>query len=149
MAPSLTLASADVEAFMPSGRTLEWNRCGRRARGLSFARRVDVPFEASVARLNEWMAAHAGAVDIGRSRLISRLPGSDDDRLRIEVSLGRGSTGRAVPMELELIRWSPRLGTAIELQPRRDVRPSARYFDAGHALLDAVAAIIASDLDAA
>ena len=149
MAPSLTLASADVDAFEPSGRALDWNRCGRRARGLSFARRVAVPFEASVARLNEWMTAHGGAAEIGRSRVISRPPGSDNDRMLLEVSLGRGSTGRSVPMELELIRWSPTLGTAIELQPRRDVRPSARYFNAGHALLDAVVAIIDSGRDAA
>jgi hypothetical protein len=111
------------------------------------ARRVAVPFEVSVARLADWweFSEASGAVEIGRSRLVAPLPGSDDDRFRIAVSLGRGSTGRPVPMELELIRWSPALGTALELQPRRDVRPSARYFNAGHALLDGVVTIIDGD----
>ena len=144
MASLLTEASISADSLAVSNRSLDWNRCGRRSRGLSFARRVDAPFEVSVARLEAWwdLAAQNGIVEIGRSRLIGRLPRSDADRLLIEVSLGRGSTGRTVPMDLELTRWSAALGTAVELEPRRDVRPSARYFNQGHALLDGVTAIL-------
>jgi hypothetical protein len=45
-------------------------------------------------------------------------------------------------MVLELVRWSAAFGTRLELEPDRDVRPHDRYFRAGHAVLDRVAAVM-------
>ncbi len=73
--------------------------------------------------------------------MVRRAAGSAEGQ-SFDVLLGRGSARRPVPMELRVGRWSTASDTALDLQPRRDVRPSARYFAEGHGLLDALEALL-------
>ena len=59
------------------------------------------------------------------------------------VELERGWVVPALRMELDLFPWFETFGTKLSLHPRRAVRPSRRYFKAGHAVLDGVIAELA------
>jgi hypothetical protein len=129
---------------LPS-RALNTSRRGVRSSEVTFVRRVDAEFATGLERLEQWWgeSARDGVVEIGRSRLIVPLaPAMADDRFSIHVVLGRGPLWPVLPMELELLRWSAAFGTRLELEPDRDVRPNVRYFTAGHAVLDRVAAVM-------
>lgn len=113
---------------------------------LSFIRRLDMSYEQCVTALEYWWAAEGGehelSVGAGGVLLLAgaeRPPSVCLRRLR--VRLDRGWLPPALPMELEISRWSSLRGmTYLELVPRRAVRPSRRYFEAGHRLLDALTA---------
>ena len=108
---------------------------------LSFRRIVDIPFGTCLAALESWQRTrHDGEVHIGNSRL--RGPITHDRHSgtrRIEVGLARWPLRPLLRMRLDIDHWSstpPR--TALELIPRRRIRPTATYFRAGHLLLDSL-----------
>jgi hypothetical protein len=113
--------------------------------GLAFQRHVDVMYETCVLRLTDW-ARHSerlGTVEVGRSRLA--VPARDAFRSghgHIDVHLGRGLLRPSLPMDLEVVRWSSAFGSVLELHPARGVRPDARYFREGNAMLDRLTAVI-------
>ena len=116
-------------------------RMGSPVYWLSFARIIDVPFEACVATLESWQrTGPAGKRRIGQSLL--RWPIEHDRKAgtcRIEVGLARGPLRPPLRMRLDIDRWStsfPR--TALELIPCQLVRPTAAYFRSGHLLLDSL-----------
>ena len=107
----------------------------------SFRRIVDIPFETCVAALEGWR--HEGSdtdLHLGHSRL--RGPVEHDrasGTCRVEVRLARGSLRPPLRMRLNLDGWSRPSSTALELIPCGRVRATARYFRAGHLLLDSLA----------
>ena len=111
------------------------------AGSLSFRRIVDLPFEACVAALENWMhTGQDGDLQIGPSLL--RGPAEHDRHsgtCRIEVRLARRPLRPPLRMRLDVDRWSPPPSrTAFELIPCQRVRPTATYFRAGHLLLDSL-----------
>jgi hypothetical protein len=116
-----------------------------RAYGLAFQRHVDVLYETCALRLTDWAqhAARFGTVEIGRSRLtVPALDGFRPGRGHIDVRLGRGLLRPPLPMDLHVVRWSSAFGSVLELHPARGVRPDARYYREGNALLDRLTAVI-------
>ena len=108
--------------------------------GLSFRRIVDIPFETCVAALEGWR--HQGRnseLQLGQSRLRGPI---EHDRgsgtCRVEVRLARGPLRPPLRMRLNVDCWSRPSSTALELIPCGRVRATARYFRAGHLLLDAL-----------
>jgi len=113
--------------------------------GLAFQRHVDVLYETCVLRLTEWAqsSARLGTVEVGRSRLT--VPSRDafrSGRGHIDLRLGRGLLRPSLPMDLDVLRWSSAFGSVLELHPSRGVRPDARYYREGNALLDRITAVI-------
>ena len=107
----------------------------------TFLRAVGVPYRACVTALCDW--SEGGVVELRRGRLV--VPSTLAQRVggcTIRARLRRGPAwSPPMPMELELIPWSQTLATTwLALFPRRRVLLSRRYFRAGHALLDEVAA---------
>lgn len=108
---------------------------------LSFRRIVDVPFDACVAALESWRLQGPGSeLHVGQSRLrgpIEHDPGSGT--CRVEVRLARGPLRPLLRMRLNVDCWScSPPGSALELIPCGRVRATARYFRAGHLLLDSL-----------
>jgi hypothetical protein len=106
---------------------------------LSFRRIVDVPFETCVAALDRWQRNGCGAgLRFGASQLLGPMEHDrDSGTCRIQVRLVRGPLRPALPMRLDLDRWSA-ASTAVELIPCGRVRPTPAYFRAGHLLLDSL-----------
>ena len=108
--------------------------------GLPFRRIVDISFETCVAALEGWR--HDGdhsELQLGQSTL--RGPVEHDrgsGTCRVEVRLARGPLRPPWRMRLNVDRWSRPSSTALELIPCGRVRATARYFRAGHLLLDAL-----------
>jgi len=106
---------------------------------LSFWRIVPTPFAAWVAALERWqLTARDGEGRLGHSVL--RGPAEYDPHFgtcRIEVRLARGPLRPPVRMQLHIDHWSA-TATAAELIPCQRVSPTAAYFRAGRALLDAL-----------
>ena len=105
---------------------------------LSFRRIVDIPFQTCVAALEGWRReGHNGELHLGQSRLRGPI---EHDRgsgtCRVEVRLARGPLRPPLRMRLDLDCWSRSSSTALELIPCGHVRATARYFRAGHLLLD-------------
>ena len=107
---------------------------------LSFRRIVDIPFETCVAALEGWRhEGHKDELHVGQSTLrgpIEHDPGSGT--CRVEVRLARGPLRPPLRMRLNLDCWSRPSSTALELIPCGRVRATARYFRAGHLLLDSL-----------
>ena len=105
----------------------------------SFWRIVDVPFETCVAALDSWLCTrHGGELRFGGSQLLGPMEHDrDSGTRRIQVRLARGSLQPPLRMRLDIDRWSSS-STALELIPRRLVRPTADYFRVGHLLLDSL-----------
>jgi len=112
-----------------------WSVLGR----LSFRRIVDIPFETCVAALDNWQRTwQAGELPIGGSRVRGPIEhDGDTGTCRIEVRLARGPLRPLVRMRLDIDRWSSS-STALELIPCERIRPTTRYFRAGHLLLDSL-----------
>ena len=110
-----------------------------RIESLSFRRTVDVPLEACVAALNDWLqAVHGGEVRLGTGQLLGPMAHDHDlGTHRIQVRLARGPLSPLLPMRLDLDFWSPS-STTLELIPGRLVRPTPEYFRAGNALIDSL-----------
>jgi hypothetical protein len=108
--------------------------------GLSFRRIVDIPFETCVVALEAWRhQGHHSELQLGQGRL--RGPVEHDrgsGTCRVEVRLARGPLRPPWRMRLNVDRWSRPSSTALELIPCGRVRVTARYFRAGHLLLDAL-----------
>jgi hypothetical protein len=106
--------------------------------GRSFRRIVDIPFETCVAALEGWRhQGHHSELQLGQSRL--RGPVEHDrgsGTCRVEVRLAQGPLRRPWRMRLNVDCWSRPSSTALELIPCGRVRATARYFRAGHLLLD-------------
>jgi hypothetical protein len=108
---------------------------------LSFRRIVDIPFDACVAALESWrLQGHDSEVRVGQSRLRGPI---EHDRgsgtCRVEVRLARGPLRPPLRMRLDVDCWSSSPpGSALELIPCGRVRATARYFRAGHLLLDSL-----------
>jgi hypothetical protein len=108
---------------------------------VSFRRIVDIPFEACVAALESWrLQGHDSELRVGQSRL--RGPVEHDrgsGTCRVEVRLARGPLRPLLRMRLDVDCWSSSPpGSALELIPCGRVRATARYFRAGHLLLDSL-----------
>ena len=104
---------------------------------LSFRRIVDAPFETCVAALDRWQRTGRG-LRFGASQWLGPVEHDrDSGTCRIRVRLDRGPLRPALPMRLDLDRWSA-ASTAVELIPCGRVRPTAAYFRAGHLLLDSL-----------
>ena len=106
---------------------------------LSFRRIVPIPFAACVAALDSWqLTAPGGELRLGAGVLCGW---AEHDRhvgtCRIEVRLARGPLRPPVRMQLHIDHWSA-TATAAELIPCQRVSPTAAYFRAGRALLDAL-----------
>jgi hypothetical protein len=106
--------------------------------GLSFRRIVDIPFETCVAALEGWqLDGDNTKLQLGHSRLRGPM---EHDRgsgtCRVEVLLARGPLRPPLRMRLNVDCWSRPSSTALELSPGGRVRATARYFRAGHRLLD-------------
>jgi hypothetical protein len=108
--------------------------------GLSFRRIVDIPFETCVAALEGWRhGGYNSELQLGQSTL--RGPVEHDrgsGTCRVEVRLARGPLRPPLRMRLNVDCWSRPSSTALELVPCGRVRTTARYFRAGHVLLDAL-----------
>ena len=106
---------------------------------LSFWRIVDVPFDACVAALDNWLRTrHGGELRFGGSQVLGPMEHDHDSGTRrIQVRLARGPLYPPLRMRLEIDRWSS-ASTALELIPGRLVRPTADYFRAGRLLLDSL-----------
>jgi hypothetical protein len=107
-------------------------------RQLTFSRRVDRPFEASLNAIVHWHPDPA-MFDEGCATIDAPEKAR---RYRLSVRLRRIGR-RSVPMELVVTRWSTS-ATHVELLPLRAVRPGRRYFVKGRALLDDATETIAS-----
>ena len=107
--------------------------------GLPFRRIVDVPFETFLAAVESGQRTGLdGELRIGESRLRGPIEHDrDSGTRRIEVRLARGPLRPLMRMRLNIDRWSSS-STALELIPCGRVRATARYFRAGHLLLDAL-----------
>lgn len=94
---------------------------------LSFWRIVDVPFETCVAALDSWLrTGHGGELRFGRSQLLGPMEHDHDlGTRRIQARLAWGPLHPLLRMRLDIDRWSSS-STALELIPRRLVRPSLR-----------------------
>ena len=108
---------------------------------LSFRRIVDIPFETCVAALEGWRhEGHHTELQLGQSTL--RGPVEHDrgsGTCRVEVRLARGPLRPLLRMRLDIDCWSSSpSGSALELIPCGRVRATARYFRAGHLLLDSL-----------
>jgi hypothetical protein len=104
----------------------------------SFRRIVDIPFETCVAALEGWRREGLNSdLQLGQSTLRGPI---EHDRgsgtCRVEVRLARGPVRPPLRMRLNIDRWSRPSSTALELIPHGRVRATARYFRAGHLLLD-------------
>ena len=75
-----------------------------RIESLSFRRTVDVPLEACVAALNDWLqAAHGGELRLGAGQLLGPMAHDHDlGTHRIQVRLARGLLSPLLPMRLDL-----------------------------------------------
>jgi hypothetical protein len=106
---------------------------------LSFWRIVPSPFRVWVAALERWqLTTRDGERRLGQSVLRGQAERDPHfGTCRIEVRLARGPLRPPVRMQLHLDHWSA-AATAIELIPCQRVQPSAAYFRAGRALLDAL-----------
>jgi hypothetical protein len=107
---------------------------------LPFRRIVDIPFETCVAALEGWRReGHNTELQVGQSRLRGPI---EHDRgsgtCRVEVHLALGPLRPPLRMRLNVDRWSRPSSTAFELIPCGRVRATARYFRAGHLLLDSL-----------
>ena len=103
----------------------------------SFRQIVDVPFETCVAALDSWLRArHGRELRFGRSQLLGPMEHDRDlGTRRIQVRLARGALRPLLRMRVDIDRWSSS-STALELIPRKLVRPTADYFRTGRLLLD-------------
>lgn len=112
---------------------------------VSFWRIVPSPFPAWVAALERWqLTGRDGHLRLGDSVLHG--PADHDPQFgtcRVEVRLARGPLRPRVRMQLHLDHWSA-AATAVELIPNGHPRPSAAYFSAGRALLDALTRAVAA-----
>jgi hypothetical protein len=111
---------------------------------LSFRRIVDIPLEACVTALESWrLHGHDGELRVGKSRLRGPI---EHDRgsgtCRVKVDLAQGPLRPLLRMRLDVDCWSSPSSTALELIPRGRVRATARYFRAGHLLLDSLAHLL-------
>ena len=106
---------------------------------LSFWRIEDVPFETYVAALDSWLhTGHGDKLRFGGSQLLGPMEHDRDlGTRRIQVHLARGPLHPPLRMRLDIDRWSSS-STALELIPRRLVRPTPDYFRAGRLLLDSL-----------
>jgi len=112
-----------------------------RALAVTFLRVLDLPCSESFTALHAWWASEAcgGEMIAGRSHLVGPpTVEPTTGQCRIGAVLTRPLPHRALAMDLELFPWLGTSGTKLNLRPRRRVRPSRHYFDAGHLLLDAV-----------
>jgi hypothetical protein len=122
--------------------------CGKEGRPLltpdpgwpSFRRIVDIRFDACVTALESGrLHGHDGGLQAGKSRLRGPI---DHDRgpgtCRVKIDMAQGPLRPLLPMRLDLDCWSSPSSTALELIPCGRVRATARYFRAGHQLLDAL-----------
>jgi hypothetical protein len=94
-----------------------------------------------VAALESWqLQGHDSELHVGRSRL--RGPIKHDrgsGTCRVEVRLAQGPLRPLLRMRLDVDCWSSSPpGSALELIPCGRVRATARYFRAGHLLLDSL-----------
>jgi len=108
-------------------------------RSQSFWQIVDVPFETYVAAVDSWLGTgHRGELRFGRSQLLGPLEHDRDvGTRRIQVRLARGPLHPTLRMRLDIDCWSSS-STALELIPRKLVRPTADYFRTGRLLLDSL-----------
>jgi hypothetical protein len=106
--------------------------------GLPFRRIVDIPFETCVAALEGWRHdGHHSELQLGQSRLHGPVEHDrDSGTCRVEVRLARGPLRPPWRMRLNVDCWSRPSSTALELIPGGRARATARYFRAGHRLLD-------------
>jgi hypothetical protein len=109
---------------------------------LSFRRIVDVPFETCVAALDRRPRTGGRAsLRFGAGQLSGPMEHDrDSGTCRIHVRLARGPLRPAVPMRLDLDRWSD-ASTALELIPCGRIWPTPAYFRAGHLLLDSLTSL--------
>jgi hypothetical protein len=108
----------------------------------AFVRLVDIPFAVCVDRLERLRQREDGlsGVRVGRSQLMWMSP-ARQDCFEVAVQLHHGAFLPRLRMRLRLLDWSSLRGkTHVELVPCRSVRAGARYYAAGHALLDALIA---------
>ena len=105
----------------------------------SFRQIVDVPFETCVAALDSWLrTSPGGELRFGGSQLLGPLEHDRDvGTRRIQVRLARGPLHPTLRMRLDIDCWSSS-STALELIPRKLVRPTADYFRTGRLLLDSL-----------
>jgi len=108
-----------------------------------FVRLVDIPLAVCIdglERLGLREGSPAG-VQVERSKLRWVGPGQIQVGCELAVQLHRGAFLPKLDMRLRLLAWwSMRGVTHVELVPCRTVRAGARYYAAGHALLDALIA---------
>lgn len=112
-----------------------------------FLRVIDVPFDLAVTALDGWLRdAPRGILKTGRHWLVGPLhavPGTG--QAWIEVRAQHRAPWPAGVMELQVTPWSLDCRTTgLELMPRRHLRPTPRYFSAGHLLLDTLSAALAA-----
>ena len=114
----------------------------------SFWRIVDVPFETYVAALDSWLGARRGVeLRLGGSQLLGPLEHDRDvGTRRIQVRLARGPLHPTLRMRLDIDCWSSS-STALELIPRKLVRPTADYFRTGRLLLDSLTRSLSQPLE--
>ncbi len=105
---------------------------------LTFSRRIDQSFEASLDAIVRWHP-DPSKFDEGFARIDAP---AGAQRYRLSVRMRR--IGRPVPMELIVSPWSSTAATHVELLPLRAVRPNRDYFVRGRALLEDAAVAIAS-----
>jgi hypothetical protein len=112
-----------------------WSVLGR----LSFRRIVDIPFETCLAALGSWQRTwQASELPIGGSRVRGPIEHDHDaGTCRIQVRLAQGPLRPLVRMRLGIDRWSSS-SIAVELISCGRIRPTARFFRAGHLLLDSL-----------
>ena len=106
---------------------------------LSFWRIVDVPFETCVAALDSLLSTRRGGeLRFGGGQLLGPMEHDRDLGVRqIQVRLSRGPLHPTLRMRLDIDCWSSS-STALELIPRKLVRPTADYFRTGRLLLDSL-----------
>jgi len=113
---------------------------------LAFIRRLDISLEQCITALECWWAAEQNEheLSVGGGTILRHADAESPSSLcrrRFRVGLDRRWPELALPMELEMARWSSfRRMAFLELVPRRAVRPSRRYFETGHRFLDALTA---------
>jgi hypothetical protein len=108
----------------------------------SFLRMLHRPFTDVVAELDCWWQRQEqdGAAWIDPHTRIGRVClESGTARLTVTTTDPWRPFKRSVPMVLELTPWTDgETMTRLELTPRRRVRPTRRYFNAGHRALNSL-----------
>jgi hypothetical protein len=108
----------------------------------SFLRMLRRPFKDVVAELEDWWQRqeHDGIARIDPRTRVGRLSlESGTARLDVTTTDPWHPFKRPVQMELELTPWTEeQTMTRLELIPRRRVRLTRRYFNAGHRTLNAL-----------